>query len=295
MILSDVDRLFARPSSLLYWAIFRIYLCFHLINQLMVWFVLRDLLFTEKSFVATLAYPWLTALQAHFVAFLAAYLGLILLLALGVGRNLTALAVLASTIVIQSMNGYILNGGHNFLDFVLIYLCLANSFEHFVLRKSIRNSYEHCWSYFFTRVATACLIAHLCLVYFSSGIAKLHSETWYHGDAIYYILNLERFQGSSLNHWITASGAAVTLITYCVMFWELYFPALVWIPRFRVPVLLAGIAIHLGIWWSMMIYDFEMLFVMTYGFFFRDEELLGTANRVFQRLRHLRLASPPPG
>jgi hypothetical protein len=116
-----------------------------------------------------------------------------------------------------------------------------------------------------------------------SGLAKVHSDLWYHGDAIYYIFNMERFQGLRLDAAIAHNGYLVTLFSYSVMLWELYFPALVWVRRLRVPMLAFGLLMHIGIWVFMMLYDFEVLFVMTYGFFFKDAEIL----KVFDRFRDL--------
>jgi hypothetical protein len=54
--------------------------------------------------------------------------------------------------------------------------------------------------------------------------------------------------------------------------WELYFPVLVWSRRTRLPMLVFGVLMHLGIAVTMMLYDFEMLFIATYGFFFKNRD-----------------------
>jgi hypothetical protein len=110
---------------------------------------------------------------------------------------------------------------------------------------------------------------------------------------MYYIWNIERFQGLRLNSILAQNGALVTFVTYSVMLWELYFPALVWLPKVRVPFLLLGVGMHVGIWLSMMIYDFEVLFVITYGVFFQDAAYLRLAGRcaaVVAAIRGTRLA-----
>jgi hypothetical protein len=151
----------------------------------------------------------------------------------------------------------------------------ADSFRYLVLNKSrekarpgLRSLYDYT-----TNLATACVLIHLSLIYLISGLAKAHADVWYHGDALYYIFLVERFQGLEWNAALAQSGLLVTVMTYGVMLWELYFPALVWVPRFRAPVLVAGLFMHVGICVAMMLYDFEILFAMTYGFFFRDDEI----------------------
>lgn len=278
----------------IFWAAFRVYLSFHLINQITGYFFLRDVLFTERSFIPLLTQGYTKFLQENIGFFLPVYAALVLAMAFGIGRRFTVIAVFLATKTLQSMNGYILNGGHNFMGFLLLYLCFANSFDYFVLHKSQkRNEIAANLSNYFTNLATCSVIIHLCLIYFISGLAKAHSEVWYNGNAMYYIWNIERFQGLRLNSILAQNGALVTFVTYSVMLWELYFPALVWLPKVRVPFLLLGVGMHVGIWLSMMIYDFEVLFVITYGVFFQDAAYLRLAGRcaaVVAAIRGTRLA-----
>ena len=272
------------PNRLLYWAIFRVYLALHLTNQIVSYLFLRDLLFSDNSFIPLSSIGYARFFQQHIVLFLLGYLFLVVAMGFGIGRNLTVLLVFGATKTIQSMNSYILNGGHNFLTFLLLYLCFADSFKYLVLNKSpakahgaVRSLYDYV-----TNLATACVLMHLSLIYLISGLAKAHSDVWYHGDALYYIFLVERFQGLEWNATLAQNGLLVAVMTYSVMLWELYFPALVWVPRLRVPVLVAGLLMHIGICISMMLYDFEILFAMTYGFFFRDDQI----ERILRRGRH---------
>jgi hypothetical protein len=243
-------------------------------NQIVNYLFLRDLLFSDNSFIPLSSIGYARFFQQHIVLFLLGYLFLVVAMGFGIGRNLTVFFVFCATKTIQSMNSYILNGGHNFLTFLLLYLCFADSFKYLVLNKSrakappLRSLYDYA-----TNLATACVLMHLSLIYLISGLAKAHSDVWYHGDALYYIFLVERFQGLEWNATLAQSGLLVTVMTYGVMLWELYFPALVWVPRLRVPVLVAGLFMHIGICIAMMLYDFEILFAMTYGFFFRDDQI----------------------
>ncbi|HEY8915900.1 MAG TPA: hypothetical protein VIM87_05655, partial [Chitinophaga sp.] len=63
-----------------------------------------------------------------------------------------------------------------------------------------------------------------------------------------------------------------------------YFPVLVWFKKTRLAVVCCGIALHLGIYVFMMIYGFEIIFIMTYGFFFKDEEWQAFLNKLISRI-----------
>ena len=200
-------------------------------------------------------------LQQNIGLFLPAYAALVLAMAFGIGRNFTVIAVFLATKTLQSMNGYILNGGHNFMGFFAAVSSASQIASTISDSAKVRNGNEIAanLSNYLTNLATCSVIIHLCLIYLISGLAKAHSDAWYNGNAMYYIWNIERFQGLGLNSILAHNGAFVTFATYCVMLWELYFPALVWLPKVRVPFLLVGVAMHVGIWLSMMIYDFEIL------------------------------------
>ncbi len=100
---------------------------------------------------------------------------------------------------------------------------------------------------------------------------KIHSDVWFNGVANYYILNLERFC-SPLNIYFSKNTFFIATSTYFTLFFELLFPFLVWFKLWRNTFLISGILLHLGIYFFMLIYDFEILFIMTYGFFLTNSE-----------------------
>lgn len=221
-----MEQLNAPPSRLIFWAIFRVYLAAHLTNQIISYLFLRDMLFSDNSFIPLSSIGYARFLQQHILAFLLGYLLLVFAMALGIGRNFTVFLVFVATKSLQATNSYILNGGRNLLTFLLLYLCFADSFKYLVLRKTQREAgdrWENVFQYT-TNIATACVLVHLSLVYFVSGLAKAHSDVWYHGDALYYIFLVERFQGLSWNAELAQNGILVTAMSYGVMLWELYFP-----------------------------------------------------------------------
>ena len=103
----------------------------------------------------------------------------------------------------------------------------------------------------------------LSWMYLTTGLAKLGGAPWRGGDALYYALLAEHFQrvgglfqadwlGSGLPYRLTQAGTAVTLL------FEAGFPLLVAWRRTRWATLAVGVALHLGIFATMMVGMFSV-------------------------------------
>jgi hypothetical protein len=123
-----------------------------------------------------------------------------------------------------------------------------------------------------TNLAGLSICIHLCWIYFVSAMHKTHADVWFNGIATYYTLSLERFSGTPLNETLAKSGLFVTLSTYFTLLIELFFPVLVWFKQTRWLLLIAGIMLHTSILILMMLYGFQTIFIMTYGFFITNRE-----------------------
>ena len=85
-------------------------------------------------------------------------------------------------------------------------------------------------------------------------------------------MNLTRFQGTLLNTKFAQNGYFVTLSTYGVLLFDICFPFLIWRKPFRFPLILFGIIMHIGFMVFMMLYDFELIFILIYGFFLTHDD-----------------------
>ncbi len=260
----------------IYLSVFRIYLCFHLLKKIFFVWPSSDFLYGNDGFIFRPASIEILSIDASYFTnnihfFLSTILFLIVLFAFGIGRSITTVLLFLSWYILQQLNIYILNGGDNYLIIILLYMCFTNSFTHLTLSNS-RGFLENSITNFLSNLAVYSIIIHLCLIYFISGISKIHSDLWYNGVAVYYIMNIERFQGTDYNVIIAKNGFLVTITTYGTMFWEAFFTLLVSLQSMRVPTLIIGVLLHLSIYVFMMIHDFEILYVMIYGFFFTDED-----------------------
>ena len=87
----------------------------------------------------------------------------------------------------------------------------------------------------------------LCVIYFTTGVAKLRGYTWWYGTSVHNVLNditMSRwsFAQLPLPIWVTAP------LTYASLIFEVFFPLLVLYPKTRKWTLWFGISFHLGIY-----------------------------------------------
>lgn len=261
-----------------YFPVFRVFLSLITIKEIVTKWAYNQLLYTSTSFVSINENSVNNFLDSNFQLFrnninifFSIYLILAILLFFGIGRNFTVLLLYLFVEVKQKMCYLTLNGGDTLIKFLFLYLIFAKSYKYFVLKKQESNGYT---GILLSNLAGISICLHLCLAYWVTVFHKVHSDVWFNGVAIYYIFSLERFQGTSLNALIAQNGYLVTFLTYFTILTEMFFPTLVWFKVTRIPSILAGIFLHIGIYIFMMIYDFQLIFLSTYGFFFSNEECI---------------------
>jgi|688.fasta_scaffold47391_5 hypothetical protein len=107
------------------------------------------------------------------------------------------------------------------------------------------------------------LQVQLCILYLVAGIWKATGPTWRNGSAVGMVLQLGEFQRFPIpDFFLTPVMSQV--MTYGTLAFELGFPLLVWIPKLRLSVLLAGLAFHAGLDWAMNVQMFQWLITAYY-------------------------------
>lgn len=277
-----------RPSSMIYLSLFRLYICFHLFKKVMIFLSSGEVLYGHNTFVSmdlnsrVFGFP-LIFWRENYKLLLFGYIILIVFFLFGIGKHLTALFLFFMVRLVQELSGMVLNGGDNLLTFVMLYLVFANSYDYFTLTPiTFISERSRRVANFFTNLAIFSILFHLCMVYFFSAVGKTNTSEWYKGVALYYTLVSERFNGTRWNEWLATNGYFVTLGTYFTLLFEFLFPFLVWQRRWRTPFVIAGIGLHLGIYFLMMIHDFEILFIAIYGLLYTDKELIQFKHSISQ-------------
>ena len=275
-----------------YLAFLRCAISLWLLKEVMINWSSIDLLYGPSSFIIH-KNTFLTWLPGGISFFRTLYTGFIILYAiviilnlLGIGRWGTALLLFFMLDVIQKLNFGIVNGGHMMARLVLFYLVFANSYQYFVLyRRKENTGKQRPLMNLVSNLAAFSIMLQLCLAYLSSGIAKLSDPFWQHGEAIYYTLQMERFVGTPLNKYLVQHDWLGIIATYAVLLFELAFPLLIWIKKFRKPALISGIVFHLSLYIFLMIYGFQEAFVLIYGMFLSNNKLVRLKEEVIAWLR----------
>jgi hypothetical protein len=216
-------------------------------------------------------------IRQHIPLYFALYAAVTTLFVFRIGGHFTAILVFLFYDISQRLSPMIQNGGDNILKFVLMYMIFTNV-PNDNSKSRISNVINNLAGY--------SIQMHLCLAYFLSAIHKIHSDAWFNGIATYYILSLERFRGTSWNLVLAKNGIFVTVTTYGTILVELLLPILIWFKQTRGIIVVLGVLLHTGIFYFMMIHDFQLIFISLYGFFFTNDELLSLQNQVVAKTNH---------
>lgn len=219
--------------------------------------------------------------KSYYLWFIIVYIVVIFLNITGIGRSFSALLLFAMLYTLQKMNLSNVNGGDVFVKLILFYLIFANSYEHLVLFKQKKMAEgERKFKNLLSNLAAMSIMMQLCIAYFSSGLAKIMEPVWLHGEATYYAMSTERYIGTPINKYIVQHKWIDYLSNYGTLLFELSFPLLIWVKKLRKSLLISGIIFHACIYIFLMIYGFEVVFVLTYGLFLPNKKLLNFAQKI---------------
>ena len=115
---------------------------------------------------------------------------------------------------------------------------------------------------------------HLCIIYLFAGISKLQGELWWNGFAVWNAAANLEYQSGDLT-WLAYVPWFCNLLTIGTIFWEISFWALVWNKTLRLPVLLIGVLMHLGIGAFLGMWTFGLAMIFAYLSFIPPESAPG--------------------
>ena len=159
-------------------------------------------------------------------------------------------------ISIHHQNLTILNSGDTALRFALFFLIWSPAGGAWSVdsRKKPTTSGHAPWALRMIQIQTAA-------IYLFTAISKLNGQSWRDGTAAYYATRLWDFERFGFDP-VFNSLIAMKWITWASVGLELALGTLIWIPSLRIPLILSGIAFHLGIEFSMNIPWFEWIMII---------------------------------
>jgi len=101
-------------------------------------------------------------------------------------------------------------------------------------------------AYVMATIATRLIQIQMCVIYLFGGIGKMRGELWWDGSAVWFAAANLEYQSVSLT-WLVHQPWLIALLTHVTVFWETFYPVLIW-PRLTRPIFLAlAVAVHGGI------------------------------------------------
>lgn len=125
----------------------------------------------------------------------------------------------------------------------------------------------------------------MCIIYAYSGLEKLKGPTWWKGEAIWTVFANSQIVRWQMD-WVSHLPLVITVMTYMTLAFEIYFPALVWLKKFRPWVLVCGVLLHVGIGIVVFIPFFSTLMIISYATFLTSNEaslIMRRAAQIFRR------------
>lgn len=187
---------------------------------------------------------------------------------------------------LHERNPYLLDGGHNLIQIVLLYACLVDVSSRWSVdawlarRRGAARDPVGVSAIVHNAGVLACAI-QLSLVYGVAGLYKVQGETWQNGTALYYSLRGGEFVWPGMSELVYEQGWLLTLLAYATVAFQLSFPFLLFLGRrTRLLIVVVGIGFHLGIMAFMSLFTFAAFMLAVDLMFVTDEEYEGARARL---------------
>jgi hypothetical protein len=128
---------------------------------------------------------------------------------------------------------------------------------------------------------------HLCVIYGYTGLQKLKGMSWWDGTSLWMVWGNRQFTAIDMT-WTSQWPLLIAAGVFLTLFFEVYFPMLVWRPEVRPWVLGFGLCFHLGIAITMGIWSFAMVMVSAYILFLDPEFRLKSLSRFLLRANEVK-------
>lgn len=166
---------------------------------------------------------------------------------LGLGGRIPVAYTALSVLSMHNHQPYIINGGDVLVRISGLFLALSPATDALSIDewfRQRRTGIKFCplappW-------AGRLIQIQLCIMYCASVSCKLAGQQWLNGTAVYYALQLDDLVRTPLP-WISNSLVLCKILTWSTIVIEAAMFTLVWIKQLRYFVLLAAVALHLGI------------------------------------------------
>jgi hypothetical protein len=267
-----------------------------LLPSLSQWFGTRGILPAQPGVAGTwgvlAVFPQHGAVVACAVALLVSSACLLV----GYRTRLAAALVFIGLISFERRNPFVFDSGDALLRIIALLLALAPTGTSVSLDRR-RRAPGRLWE-FPCRAAwpLRLLQVQLTVIYLATVWAKARGVTWNDGTAVSYALRITDLNRLPVPHALAHSLIAANLMTYGTLAIELALATLVWNRRARPWVLGLGIALHLGIEYSIKVGFFTLAMLVLYIAFVPPEAaarfILATRRELARLLQRAHVRAP---
>lgn len=207
-------------------------------------------------------------------AFFWVSLGFAVLLTIGLWTRISSVAVFLCLASIEQRNLFIDHSGDTFLRVAGFFLMFAPAGAAFSVDRLIRvrRGLEGPEAPLAAPWAQRMIQFELALVYLVSFWWKMKGNTWLNGTALYYVTHLQSMKRFPLPAWIQ-HAAILKIGGWFILVLEFCLGTLIWIRRFRYPLLLLGLLFHLSIEYAINIPMFQWDVLTAYVLFVDPADL----------------------
>lgn len=272
-----------------YLAVLRVLVSLWFIKEMLFRWPAFEVLYSNHSFLTLNSTYYLQIfgistflLKEHYVVLVAVCMCLLVLNLFGIGRNIVSLLLFLSFTILYHLDNKFTNGGDEMSMLLLFYLSFANTFSYFTLfkRRPLQPKIEKVYN-LVSNLAAYSIMINLCLAYFMAGVFKMMDPYWQKGTGIYYFINDDRYSvftaGAKDVHFPLVLSY---ILNYGTLVLEFTFPLLVWHKKYRNIILIILLLMHLGIYAFLMIYGMTVIFIIQYGLFYSNDEVMAVAGKI---------------
>ncbi|MCI0766705.1 HTTM domain-containing protein [Bacillus sp. TL12] len=190
---------------------------------------------------------------------------------LGIKTRVTGILNFIMVYSLYVRNPTVLDGGNNVLTIILFFLMFAEVNRYFSIMKE-KSTEMNQFSNMIHNFALYLCLFQVCVLYFFAGLAKSQGHMWYHGTALYYILQIDEFTQPVLAQFIINSPVLLTLAAYSAILTQLFFPLLVFNKYLKIPILIGSISFHFGVIVLNGLVQFGLIMIALDLLFLTDKE-----------------------
>lgn len=212
-----------------------------------------------KWLAQCLNYSWLAPYWKFFVG---AHILFLTMGLMGIFMRITPLLIYVTHLILMYKTIDITNGGVQLLNLLLFY-------QLFFIEKRIKKHLY--WQNFMANLAFIACGLQVVFLYAIAGYSKLFGTYWISGEAFYFVSQIPEYSNPTMAQIIKNNAWLSLPISWFVLGYQLLFPLVIWLKKWKPIWLFLGVMFHLGIAFCSGIFDFGIIMLASYVAFLSEK------------------------